>query len=203
MLLVVRSDSSGSLGCGCRTTPSHVARYARELSGGARRTRNRWWCSTRPCAGHRVEFQGFADVPRALGSRPAATLSPPRARRKTSDASGGEGGWFRQGGCCPLWPPNLGFLCDSRSDGRHRVPFSFRALQSKGVVLPCRKPRFQFDAARDRSDDNVDFELRTRIRHAETSRRSCVTMRFSTGQDNTLFEWTEKGSSRDTGGGRQ
>ena len=52
----------------------------------------------------------------------------------------------------------------------------------KGTTLPCRKPRFQFDAARDRSDDIVDFELRTRIRHTETSRRSCVTMRFSTGQ---------------------
>ena len=94
------------------TTPSHGARCARELSGGARRTRNRWWCSTRPCVGHRVEFLGFADVPGALGSRPAATLSPPRSRSKTSDASG------RQGECWPLWPPNLGFLCDSRRDAR-------------------------------------------------------------------------------------
>ena len=116
MLMVTRSDSRGSLGCGCRTTPSHVARCARELSGDARRTRNGWSCSTRPCAGHRVAFPGFADVLRALGSRPTATFCPPRSRRKTSDASGGE--WRRQGECCPLWPPNLGFLCDSRSDER-------------------------------------------------------------------------------------
>ena len=55
---------------GCLTTPSHVARCARELSGAARRTRNGWSCSTQPCTGHRVEFQGFDDVLRALGRGP-------------------------------------------------------------------------------------------------------------------------------------
>ena len=94
-----------------------LARCARELSGAARRTRNRWSCSTRPCAGHRVAFLGFADVPRALGARPAGVFCPPRSRRKASDTSGGESGWFRQVECFPLWPPNLGFLCDSRSNG--------------------------------------------------------------------------------------
>ena len=88
------------------TTPSHVARCARELSGAARRTRNRWWRLARPCARHRVEFRGFADVLRALGSRPAATFSPPRSRRKTPDASGWEGGWLseEQGGNDPAIP---------------------------------------------------------------------------------------------------
>ena len=42
----------------------------------------------------------------------------------------------------------------------------------KGVVLPCRKPRYQLYAARDRFDDIVDFEPRTRIRHAETRGKS-------------------------------
>ena len=56
------------------TTPSHVARCARELSGAARHTRNRWWRLARPCARHCVELRGFADVLRVLGSRPTATL---------------------------------------------------------------------------------------------------------------------------------
>ena len=44
------------------TTPSHWARYARELSGAAQRTANRWWFSSRPSTAHRVERWGFADV---------------------------------------------------------------------------------------------------------------------------------------------
>ena len=108
------------------------ARCARELSGVARGTRNRRSFSTRASSRHRVDWRGFAEVLRGLRCRPAAPCKMPRPRRKTSDASGGEGG--RQGECCPLWPPNLGFLCDSRNDERHRVSFSFRALQPKGVV---------------------------------------------------------------------
>ena len=73
-----------------RTTPSHWARCARELSGVARGTRNCRSFSTRPRTGHRVEWRGFADVLRGLGSRSAAACSTPRPRRKTSDASGGE-----------------------------------------------------------------------------------------------------------------
>ena len=56
------------------TTSSHVARCARELSGAARRTRNRWWCLARRCTRHGVEFRGFADVLRVLGLRPMTTF---------------------------------------------------------------------------------------------------------------------------------
>ena len=85
---VVLRRSTGD--CVRRTTPSHWARCARELSGVARGTQNCRSFSTRPRTGHRVEWRGFADVLRGLGSRPAAACSTPRPRRKTSDASGGE-----------------------------------------------------------------------------------------------------------------
>ena len=85
-----RRSSLIDLRCVRPTTPSHWARCARELSGVAQPTRNCGSFSTRPSAGHRVGWQGFAEMLRGLKARPAATCSTPRTRSKAADASVGE-----------------------------------------------------------------------------------------------------------------